>query len=101
MKRGDLIRAGPGVSEPVPLDLPHYAYPAAARGSGQKVSVRLALLVDEEGRVVEAIVRKGGPPGLGFGEAAVDAARRTRFQPATRDDIPGKMWTEMILDFAE
>src|SRR6202035_1318833 len=51
MKRGDLIRAGPGVSEPVPLDLPHYAYPAAARGSGQKVSVRLALLVDEEGRV--------------------------------------------------
>jgi len=101
MKRGDLIRPGPGVSAPVPLDLPRYDYPAAAKGSGKRVSIRVGLLVDEEGRVISAILRERDPSNLGFNEAALEAARQTRFQPATRDDVPGRMWTELILDFAE
>ena len=101
MKRGDLIRPGPGVSAPLPLDLPHYDYPAAARGSGRRVSIRVGLLVDEEGRVISAVLRERDPSDLGFNEAALEAARQTRFQPATRDDVPGRMWTELILDFAE
>ena len=101
MKRGDLILPGPGVAEPVPLDIPRYDYPAAARGSGRKASVRVGLLVDEEGKVLEAILRERDGSNLGFDEIALEAARKARFQPATRDDIPGKMWTELILDFAE
>ena len=101
MRRGDFILHGPRVSEPVPLALARYAYPAAARGSGRRANVRVGVLVDEEGKVMEAVLRERDASDLGFNEAALEAARKTRFQPATRDDIPGKMWTELIFEFAE
>jgi TonB family protein len=96
-----VLRPGPGVEMPVPLDLPTVRYPEAARGTGLKVDVHLDLLVDEQGKVVEAVVREGDPGNRGFNEAAVQAALGTRFQPATRWDIPGKAWTELILEFEE
>jgi protein TonB len=96
-----VLLPGPGVEMPVPLDLPRARYPEAARGTGLKVDVHLDLLVDEQGKVVEAVVREGDPENLGFNEAAVQAALGTRFQPATRWDLPGKAWTELILEFEE
>ncbi len=102
MRRGDFIlRQGPGVSEPVPLDLPSYSYPAAAHGSGRKANVRVGVLVDEDGKVIDAVLRERDSSNLGFNEAALEAAGKTRFQAATRDDLPGKMWTELIFEFAE
>jgi TonB family protein len=86
---------------PIPLELPAVRYPEAARGRGLRVDVHLDLLVDEQGKVVEALVREGDDSGLGFNEAAVKAALDTRFQPATRWDLPGKAWTELILEFEE
>ena len=83
------------------MEFPRYSYPTAAQGTGLQVDVRLALLVDERGRVIEARVREGAPPDLGFAETALAVARRISFQPATRYDIPGKMWTEVILEFVE
>lgn len=99
-RRGDFFRAGRDVSSPMPLAFPSYRYPAAGRGSG-RVSVRVALLVDEHGGVMETAIREGGPPGGGFDEVALAAARRTRFQPAYRGNVAGKMWTELIFDFVE
>ncbi|HSS49222.1 MAG TPA: TonB family protein, partial [Thermoanaerobaculia bacterium] len=96
-----LLKPGPGVEEPVPLSLPRFTYPSAARGTGVKADVLLALLVDERGKVIDARVREGAPPNLGFAETALAAAKRISFQPATRHEVPGKMWTEMILEFAE
>ena len=96
-----VLRPGPGVEMPVPLDLPRVRYPEAARGKGLKVDVHLDLLVDEQGKVVEAVVREDDPENLGFNEAAVQAALGTRFQPATRWDVPGRAWTELILEFEE
>jgi hypothetical protein len=46
-------------------------------------------------------VREGDPANFGFNEAAVQAALATPFQPATRWDLPGKAWTELILEFEE
>jgi eukaryotic-like serine/threonine-protein kinase len=100
MRRGDLIQPGPGVSAPVPLEMPRFNYPAAARGQAGDMDVRLDLLVDENGKVIDAVVREGDPAGLGFKEAALAAARQVRFQPATRNEIPGKMWTDMIFEFS-
>lgn len=100
-KMAGVLRPGPGVEMPVPLDLPRVRYPEAARGSGARVDVHLDILVDEQGKVVEAVVRDGDPGNLGFNEAAVRAALDTRFQPATRWDLPGKAWTELILEFDE
>jgi len=96
-----LLKPGPGVEEPVLVEFPRYGYPPAARGTGLRADVRLALLVDERGRVIDARVREGAPPDLGFAETALAAAKRISFQPATRYDKPGKMWTEVILEFVE
>lgn len=102
MQRGDLIRRGmPNVEVPVQLDFPSYSYPEAARGSGREVRVRVGVLVDEEGRVAEAVIREGDSSGLGFDETALETARKVPFQAATRDGIPGRMWTEMIFEFTE
>src|SRR6185369_2389665 len=100
MRRGDLIQPGPDVSVPVPLEMPRFSYPPAARGVAGDMDVHLDLLVDEHGRVIDAKVREGDPNGLGFNETALAAARKVPFQPATRNKIPGKMWTEMILEFS-
>jgi len=102
MRKGDLVLRGlPNVVEPEPRDFPAYSYPAAARGSGKDVRVRVRVLVDEEGRVVEATLREADGSGLGFDEIALEAARKTPFHPATRDEIPGRMWTELIFEFSE
>jgi len=102
MQPGDLIRRGmPNVEPPIPLDIPAYSYPAAARGSGRKANVRMRLLVDENGHVLEAKVVDGDDSAFGFDETALAAARQVVFQPATRDGIAGKMWTDLILEFAE
>ncbi|MFL6291826.1 MAG: TonB family protein [Thermoanaerobaculia bacterium] len=96
-----VLRPGPGVEMPIPLDFPSARYPAAARGRGLKVDVHLDILVGEQGQVLEAVVREGDSSGLGFNEAAVEAALATPFQPATRWDLPGKAWTELIIQFEE
>jgi TonB family protein len=102
MKRGDLIRAGQkGVQAPEIKELPSYSYPQAARGSGRKVTIRLAVLVDENGQVIDARVREGDKSGLGFEEAALEAARKARYFPATRDGVEGRMWTDLELEFGE
>ena len=96
------VRPGPGVSPPIPLDIPSFRYPEAARGQSLgDVIVRVDLLVDERGRVLEAVVSEGEDSGLGFNETAIAAARRVKFQPATRGDTPVKMWTEMMFEFSE
>lgn len=95
------VRPGPGVMPPIPLDMPSFSYPAAARGQGLAIDVRVDLLVDERGKVIEAVVREGDTSGLGFNETALAAARRLTFQPATRGDEPVKMWTEMIFEFSD
>ncbi len=96
-----LLKPGPGVEQPVPLDFPRYSYPAEARGTGLNPDVKLAVLVDERGKVIDARVREGAPPEFGFEETALAVAKRIPFQPATRYDVPGKMWTEVILEFVE
>ena len=102
MRRGDLILRGlPNVVEPEPRDFPAYSYPAVALGSGKAARVRVRVLVDEEGRVAEAALREADGSGLGFDEIALETARKTPFHPATRDDIPGRMWTELIFEFSE
>jgi TonB family protein len=102
MKPGDLILANqPGVQPAEIKELPSYVYPAAARGTGRKVSIHVAVLVDETGAVVESRLREGDTSGLGFNEAALDAAKKARYFPATRDQVAGKMWTDLMLEFSE
>ncbi len=102
MQAGALIRAGqPGVEPPEIRELARNPYPEAAKGSGRKVAIRIAVLVDETGKVIDAQIRSGDNSGLGFEEAALAAARNCRFFPPARDGIAGRMWTEVEFLFEE
>jgi TonB family protein len=102
MRYGDLIRIGwPNVVDPEPTEPPPCIFPPPARGRGLKVQIRVKVLVDEQGEVIEARLPREDPSGLGFNEATLKAARATRFFPATRDGIAGKMWTDLYCDFVE
>ncbi len=58
-------------------------YPAAAKANGVQGAVTLELLVDDAGAVRQARVVDG--PGFGLNEAALEAAKRFRFRPATAE----------------
>jgi len=92
-------RPGPGDEAAEPVEIPDAIYPAAARGTGKEPSVLLAVLVDEHGRAAEVRVKEGDSSGLGFDEAAVAAAWRARFLPATRNGVPVRSWSELMIEF--
>jgi TonB family protein len=101
MVRGDVIPPGaPRSTPPRLLSRPEPQYPDRARRRQVESDVLLLVLVDENGRVVRAIVKRTDDVNkLGFNEAARRAAFRTTFNPASRDGLPGKMWTELPFSF--
>jgi TonB family protein len=74
--------AAPVVVPPQRLDSSDVPYPPDGSGDA---TVVLTLVVDANGEVTDATVRDGRPP---FDAAAVQAVRRWRFAPATRDEVP-------------
>jgi TonB family protein len=73
--REELVKA-------TPATVVRPSYPAEALAAKVEGKVRLELVVDEQGAVKNARVLHG--LGHGLDEAALDAAQRTRFRPATR-----------------
>jgi TonB family protein len=59
------------------------AYPAGARSDDVEGDVGVEIVVDREGRVVDARIAR--PAGHGFDDAALAAIRRYRFTPAQRE----------------
>jgi serine/threonine-protein kinase len=100
MKPGDMISPDQtGVVRPQAKRRPTPDYPQRAQRRHKEARVVVAVLVDETGRVIQTLVKQGDDSGLGFNRAAVEAARQTLFDPATRDSVPGKMWTELTFEF--
>jgi len=61
-------------------------YPLMARRLGREGKVLLRLTIDENGRLLNIEVIKGA--GFGFTEAAIEAVKKSTFQPAMHDGIP-------------
>jgi TonB family protein len=96
---GDLVTAlGPGVVPPQRTSELRAVYPPAAERLRKSAMVNVRVLVDETGKVLQA-ERIGPTVGFGFDDAAIDAARRVRFRPATKDGIRVKMWTTLRVAF--
>jgi len=98
---GDLVTPGsvPGMILPKMTSRLDPRYPAAAQRMNKSAQVDIKVLVDEKGRVLDA-QRSGQQAGFGFDEAALDAARRAVFQPAsTKDGVRVKMWTVIRVSF--
>ena len=98
VSRGDLVGPGQGVVEPVFVSSPRIAYPPAARQQGISGKVVVLILVNEEGTVKEAKLQQGLASKSGVNEAVLDSIRRAKFQPATKNGIPVKMWRTLVVD---
>jgi TonB family protein len=98
VQTGDLVQPGAGVAAPKLLSNLDPRYPPAAKHLNRAAQVDIKVLVDEHGKVLDAD-RIGAKAGFGFDEAAIDAARRAQFQPATKEGIKVKMWTTLRVNF--
>lgn len=73
-------------------------YPRPARQLRREATVDLVLTVEADGRV-SAAEPVGPRVGLGFEEAAQQAALRARFTPGTRDGVAQRMQTRLTVRF--
>jgi periplasmic protein TonB len=99
MARGDFLTPGGGVVAPRLIRRAEPVYPRRALRQRVTARVVVAVLVDENGRVTRTTIKESDDPGLGFDEAAREAALKAVFEPPTRDGVPGKMWTELPFNF--
>ncbi len=100
VEAGAIVVNGPGVIAPTLLRQPNAVYPPAAARLKRQATVRVRILVDEEGKPSE-IEQLGKKVGLGFDTAALQAARTTRWSPPEKDGVPVKMWVELSIDFRQ
>ncbi len=76
----------------------HPRYPASARRQGIQGTTLLRVFVASDGRVTDVgVERTAGHADLD--EAAADAVRRWRFDPARRGDEPVGMWVLLPVEF--
>jgi len=99
VRRGDLVAAGPGVTLPKLLHPLEPRYPLLATRLKLEGRVLIRALVDENGRVTRAEVVEGDPSKLGFDQAALEAAQKALYQPATKGGVPVKIWVELPVSF--
>ena len=95
---GDLVPPGPGVTPPKLLRGPLPRYPPIAQRMKREADVRVSVLVDENGRVIEAH-SIGSKAGMGFEQAAVDAARKTTWKAAEKNGVKVKMRLDLTIKF--
>jgi TonB family protein len=64
--------------------------------TAQDHTVRLKVFVGEQGQALKVSVIEGVSGAFGFDEAAIEAANKSTFSPATRDGKPVRGWTPEI-----
>jgi TonB family protein len=91
------VRHDPSYARPVPLNAPQPAYTVEAREARVEGACRLAVLVNEDGKVTSSLVFLS--IGFGLDEQAVKAAQSLRFKPAMKDGKPISFWQMVIVEF--
>jgi TonB family protein len=64
--------------------------------TGLDHTVRLKVFVGEQGQALKVSVIEGMAGAYGFDEAAIEAANKSTYSPATRDGKPVRGWTPEI-----
>ncbi len=101
VRRGDLVEAGPGVVAPQLVRRPVPRYPEMARRFNKKsATVLVKVLIDENGRVMKAELA-GGETKFGFDTEALAAAKKSTYEPATKDGVPVKFWHTLSIEFRD
>jgi serine/threonine protein kinase len=113
----DVTGDDPDVDPPQFLSAPTPVFPEAARGTHSYARIVVSVRVDEKGAVSEARIKEAyvedgtpispnQPPNpspliSAFREAALEAARKARFEPASRNGAPVKAWGELKFEFGK
>ena len=96
---GDVVMTEDAVdTAPVPLERVPVQYPPRAAAKRLSGFVTVSMLVTSEGAVDDLRVLEARPPGV-FDQAALDAVRQWRFQPATYEGRPVTMRVRQTLRF--
>jgi TonB family protein len=100
VRTGDLVTIGPNVSAPKLIKRPVTRFPEMARRMNQRqATVRLRVLVDENGKVIDSQLA-GAEVGYGFDREALRAAQSAEFDPAkTKDGVRVKVWFPLAIEF--
>jgi len=99
VREGDVVAAGPGVTQPELLKRVEPRLPPAARTLRAASEVQLQLLVGIDGSVEEVRILKVDRPGMGFEKASEDAVRQWRYKPATKDGVKVRVWIAVRILF--
>ena len=98
VREGDLVTAGQGVIDATVVKLTPPVYPPAALRMRVEGTVRVNVLISHEGKVEDVtILRSSGLKAMD--QAALSAARKSRFLPATRNGIRVRIWKAMEFKF--
>ena len=74
-------------------------YPEVAAKAGIEGRVIIKVLVDEQGKVLDAKILKSSGSDVGFEEAALVAARTIKWIPAQQRDLAVKVWVSVPIVF--
>ena len=81
-----------------PVETRPPVYPPRCLRLGLEGTVRVRVLVGEDGRVQEVTVGKSSGE-TALDDAAMDAVRYWRFEPAKRDGVPVRAWAIVPIEF--
>lgn len=95
--------AGPVEQTPVfwkmkPVETRPPVYPPRCLRMGIEGTVRVRVLVGEDGRVQEVTIGKSSGEAA-LDEAALEAVRHWRFEPAKSDGVPVRAWAVVPIEF--
>jgi TonB family protein len=91
--------AEPGVIAPLVERKPQPQYPPIALRQRVEGTVEINALVDEKGNVTDVQLRTAAGGRTGLNEAAMDAVKKYKFRPATKDGVPVKVWYSVKVAF--
>ena len=90
-----------GVSNPVPIkdSQTEPDYPEIARVARMEGNVVLQAIIRKDGTVGELEVLRTSRPGTGFEEAAIEAVKTWRYEPAMQNNRPVEVYFTVVVDF--
>jgi TonB family protein len=100
VRPGDLVGADdPELVPPELVSERPARYPLAAQVSQREGTVVLEALVDETGSVREIRLIQSTTTGVGFEDAARRQVESRRYRPATKNDVPVRVWMRIRVNF--
>lgn len=94
---GGVFRVGGGVTSPVPVYKIEPEYSEEARKAKYQGTVVLSVVIDATGKPTELKVIR--PLGLGLDEKAIEAVRKWRFRPGTKEGKPVAVFATIEVNF--